>query len=432
MEKNVIKIIFFTFLFFSFFSAMESHASASIPDVFIINNKPDYLVNGSYNTTRIVADYYSQGNPDIYDFLMIASDFDVTSKPNYLPLRNHVKGSAIPDQEPPADWNINSKKIIGVISMQNIDGYISNEADPSYNIGWKRIVLHEFFHNWGVYLGLYSTSTYGNINDLGGHWGRNVLLPSILMGGNNLQYWQEDGAGNVIFKGTPISDKTNLKLDPIMMYLAGFVCKNDIQNSKYIVIPTDSENSTKAKIEKYFSIDDVVKKEGERSPNCNNSQKNFRIGIIFLKSPEKELSVANINKIESLKKQLPVWWSEATDNRSALSFDGKAVAKPKTESESEIIIKSGYDINTILQHTKLKKNLKKQTYYFKITESLTKGKKLTLNQKYSINNFIVYGTKSSAKLSSEQRLKIVKKYLIIKKSLPKSIKEWDALLKIKI
>lgn len=102
------------------------------------------------------------------------------------------------------------------------------------------------------------------------------------------------------------------------------------------------------------------------------------------------------------------------------------VFKIKEDGESLIVVKSGKDLNLILKHTNHKKNIASQVYAMKkYTDQLAKGSKITINQKYAINNFIVYGTKSNQKLTVAKRAEVVKSYKAKYKKLPMSEKDWE-------
>lgn len=84
---------------------------------------------------------------------------------------------------------------------------------------------------------------------------------------------------------------------------------------------------------------------------------------------------------------------------------GSIVLAQNEKTEASIIVKSGTNLNELLQHTKHKKNSNDQTYAMKkFTEPLVKNiKGIKVSEKYAINNFIVYGTQNTQKLSAQKR-----------------------------
>lgn len=102
-----------------------------------------------------------------------------------------------------------------------------------------------------------------------------------------------------------------------------------------------------------------------------------------------------------------------------------------TKKEASAIYKSGSDLNGFLMFNKTKKNLAAQKKGMKIyIDSLVKGgEKITTNERYAINNFIVYGTPSTSIYIQDQRFLMIKKYKEYNDSLPKTEDNWNLLLK---
>lgn len=101
------------------------------------------------------------------------------------------------------------------------------------------------------------------------------------------------------------------------------------------------------------------------------------------------------------------------------------------KKEALAIYKSGSDLNGFLMFNKAKKDLAAQKRGMKIyLDSLVKkGEKITINEKYAMNNFIVYGTPSTSIYIQDQRFLMIKKYKEYNDSLPKTEEDWNLLLK---
>ncbi|MEI7497744.1 MAG: hypothetical protein WCK11_00490 [Candidatus Falkowbacteria bacterium] len=97
--------------------------------------------------------------------------------------------------------------------------------------------------------------------------------------------------------------------------------------------------------------------------------------------------------------------------------------------EAEAVVKSGKDVNQLLKNTKSKIDVKgqKSTMEFD-TEPLVKGFKVSTAQKYSINNFILYGTNSTKKFRQVFRKEMIKNFIYKNKKLPESAKDWEKIL----
>lgn len=82
------------------------------------------------------------------------------------------------------------------------------------------------------------------------------------------------------------------------------------------------------------------------------------------------------------------------------------------EDDANVVFLSGSDLNTILIHNNVKKDIDKQSkgmnkYIPKLKEGISG---LTLNNIYAINNFIMYGSITTRKLGSGERAGVVNSY----------------------
>lgn len=101
--------------------------------------------------------------------------------------------------------------------------------------------------------------------------------------------------------------------------------------------------------------------------------------------------------------------------------------------EEEIIVMGGKNLQLMLDYNEAVKNTDSlREWMDKFTTPLTiNDKKIKQNEIYAINNFMVYGTLSTAELTIEQRSELVKKFKDKNKRVPKSVKDWAEVLKIK-
>lgn len=83
-------------------------------------------------------------------------------------------------------------------------------------------------------------------------------------------------------------------------------------------------------------------------------------------------------------------------------------------------------LNTVRNNQKMTENMKS------FTETLKKQfPKVTTAQLYTINNFVTYGTESTAKLTAKERFALVTAYVKANKKLPSSEADWAKLLALK-
>ena len=113
-----------------------------------------------------------------------------------------------------------------------------------------------------------------------------------------------------------------------------------------------------------------------------------------------------------------------------------AVVKYNLGKEANLIAPSGSSttklgllvkaLNTTRNNQKMTQNMKSYT------ETLKKQfPKISIAQLYTINNFVTYGTESTAKLSAKERFALVTAYVKANKKLPSSEADWAKLLALK-
>lgn len=104
--------------------------------------------------------------------------------------------------------------------------------------------------------------------------------------------------------------------------------------------------------------------------------------------------------------------------------------------EANLIAPSGSStakLGLLMKALNTTKNSQKMTQNMKsFTETLKKQfPKVTTAQLYTINNFVTYGTESTAKLSAKERFALVTAYVKANKKLPNSEADWAKLLALK-
>ncbi len=93
------------------------------------------------------------------------------------------------------------------------------------------------------------------------------------------------------------------------------------------------------------------------------------------------------------------------------------------------IVQSGTDLNTFLSYRKIKRSSKDQEYSMRrYAMPLIGSERLTQQQTYSINNFIVYGVPAKQGLNARQRYELLVKYKNNNRGVPKTVADWQKLL----
>jgi len=117
---------------------------------------------------------------------------------------------------------------------------------------------------------------------------------------------------------------------------------------------------------------------------------------------------------------------EIAKTSSAEILNNKAMQWQNILGEAAVVFKSGDNLDEIINHNQNEKNIKAQsdgmTMY---TDKIVKGfNSLKTSEKFAINNFIVYGTKSSQNLGKGERAGVVNSYKSAFGKLPITEAEW--------
>ncbi len=104
-------------------------------------------------------------------------------------------------------------------------------------------------------------------------------------------------------------------------------------------------------------------------------------------------------------------------------------ASSNNDSEAQAIVSSGKDLGKFLTYRKRMRSNKDMEWAFNsYTLPLSGQNGATISEKYAINNFIVYGTPRTEKLSARQRFELVVKFKKANRALPKTEADWKKLL----
>ncbi len=452
----------------------------------ILSDTNGTLVNAQniYNPTEVAKAFYAIHPEDQYDFLLIATTFDIANKPNYQKVWQPDTHAGEHPYDARPGYGIPSQKLLGVLSMKSIMSLPADYKDVFFQLDWWRTTVHEFGHNWLVYLQHKHRELLPWLKENDGHWDPNVLVPSTIMSGNQQQYWSRNGTA-LRFVGTPTEGEADLIFDPLALYLMSFGCAEQAQGTEYWL--TNGTKGQEARLEGTLNVRDLERILGPQTPNCRTSQKDFRVGLILLETPSHPSNSAHREAMQRLASWIPSWWHDSTQGTSRMDTgvslplcratdyeektgsceNGKrgrifikkqpclggddrklyeviscsaqtpppptkaAAAKPQTISikeQSGWIVASGRDLDVFLRRLGTNKRVEDQKKWFPITKGLLKTRTpaptATL---YAVNNYVVYGIKVN-KISPSQRLERVKKFITKFKRYPVSQKDWEQVI----
>ncbi|KKQ60552.1 MAG: hypothetical protein US81_C0017G0002 [Parcubacteria group bacterium GW2011_GWE2_38_18] len=163
---------------------------------------------------------------------------------------------------------------------------------------------------------------------------------------------------------------------------------------------------------------------------CSN---NLQSRTVLTKSPSNctMTSDQQIAVQKACQPAIPPTPSTSTPPVTPDSNDPQVPGSDIFSNEAKMIVNSATDLNALISYNGRVQDVALQTQSMeKYTEPLSKSTSLTITQKYSINNFIVYGTPGTRILGSGERAGVVNSYKSAFGKLPTTEDEWSDVIKI--
>jgi hypothetical protein len=211
----------------------------------------------------------------------------------------------------------------GFANMGYVHKYGDNLNKLRDTITHLGVLIHELGHQWLSRV-FFKQSGQSNpdLQENGGHWAFTTDTDASFMQGNEIQ---DNGDGSF----------TTLEKDAIFSqmdkYMLGIVPPEDVPDFFYV----DNSGANAGQLPEWgfnlfgdrrdVSVDDVIREEGARSPNSEESQKDFRMAMILLVKQGAEPQQRSIDKVQDFADRLENKWSDYTDGIG--SFD--ATVSPK-------------------------------------------------------------------------------------------------------
>ncbi len=264
----------------------------------------DYLDMRSY-----VISFYEHFE-DVFDFILVISnvnrgeDLVRNYAGGFYQTRNKVQGIG-QDVHSVSGWG-DSENLLALVHLTEHDGISQGP------------ILHELMHQWDNNDIVVDAGT-----GIGGHWGFSSVFGQL--GGFRKQDLVDLGDGRYtagVFSPLGYSSYSIL-YSPMELYLAGFLPPEDVppwlvakdavwalDESDNIVITEDGFLVFEATEIITYTIDDLVSDHGERIPNSVDSQKDFRVAVIFLIDSDHP---ATKERLDSLSNDIS-WFSNPNDD----------------------------------------------------------------------------------------------------------------------
>jgi hypothetical protein len=273
---------------------------------------------------------------DVFDTLYIWTDFSFDNGPGFahaFNVRNDIRGVGIPIFDRGRVFGSDSR-LSSVITMGNVADNNQWPADPDEHVVGLNsaisIVCHEQGHRWLSYVRF--DAEHDIKDDLLGrdnsHW--SFLADtrtnpegsfSSLMEGNA---WRDNGNGTFISIETAVNYFNSLDL-----YLMGLIPPDEVAEITYLTVdpalkPFLREGSPRngfalSAQRKTANVDQIIVREGPRSPDAASAPKEFRIAFILLTESGKAPTDATVEKLDRYRRSLVRYFSVATDRLGSLN-----------------------------------------------------------------------------------------------------------------
>lgn len=291
----------------------------AVDKVVMIRGDASMVEGGSFQilvaSKKFLASY--QDNADFIVFVptsVFMQKQQIDRTPFGMPVRDNIKGIGmrIGDSYNQAGSSVEGKLQALVMSPR----LGIKEFDPIPNYPLVNL-KHEIGHRWGVYLTGVDNSL-GILDEMKVHWNQYFSCPSIMSTIKN--NWVDNHDGTFTRPNQNVTE--HRKFNSFDLYAMGLIGKNQVQPCFVIDNPVDITPTQVKGNRRDITIQDIINIEGERSPNINNSQKDFSVSFVVVADPsESDSDVNNVLKI--VNEQITPFadsWSEATQGLSKMDI----------------------------------------------------------------------------------------------------------------
>lgn len=265
-------------------------------------------INGDYSRGRteprtVIAKEFYKNYADEYDFIVAFSTFEFETGEATafcMPVRNDTKGLGI-ELFDNASFFGSKGKLQAYIDMAALSRYVLQPSDARFE-KVMLVLAHEMLHRWGAHVTFTDGQSDHNKSLLGrddAHW--SFLLDT----GGSVEYgnrWQDNGDGSF----TSVAGRQFFS--PLDLYLMGMLKKQEVPPFFYIDSQDVSNGDlpragvTVRGIRRDVSIDQIVASEGERQPDADSSQKQFRMGFVLLTRPGQAVTDEQLRAVENVRR----------------------------------------------------------------------------------------------------------------------------------
>ena len=262
----------------------------------------------NYEARTVVGRRFYETHPDAYDFLVVFTNFgfqtsDATAF--HLDARNDVAGIGIDLGSVGEEPFGSPSRLKGWIDMADVSRYRQppyslTPGDPGF-LATLNVLAHELGHQWLAkvrYLDgdVVSDALLGADES---HWSYLLDTDASVMYGAD---WKDRG------DGTFAAVRVGQQYSALDLYLMGFLAPEKVPPFTLLENPgvdrhlIDHEGDVVAATPTTVTIEQVVAANGARVPDATHSQKEFRLGFVFLTAPGTEPTPEDLAAVERVRR----------------------------------------------------------------------------------------------------------------------------------
>jgi len=269
---------------------------------------------------------------DFYDFVVIFTNFEFDRGERtafYLGVRNDVRGIGGSLFDHGGSFG-SPKRLQGVIDMGPIGQYreepLSVEiSDP----GFRRTLgtlAHEVGHRWLARARYLDLDLKGDLlGEAGIHWSYLLSSDASFMYGSQ---WEPVGGG--LYRATEVE----ARFSPLDLYLMGFLDPEEVpplvllRNPDVDPMALPSLGAELRATEEIVTIERILAAEGARDPSPSASQKNFRLGFVFLSEKDVVAAPLDLEAVDRIRTAFVTTFFSLTRGRGFVDTDLLNVIPP--------------------------------------------------------------------------------------------------------
>ena len=283
-----------------------------------------------------VSQYFYRSHPDVYDFVMVFSDFNLSLDSAFaftVGIRNDIRGIITAD-EPLFDRGRQFGSPSRLQAMSNMGSLSNYPLDPRRRFLGENsalsIVSHEFGHRWLAFMDTRDSVLLGRQK---AHWSYFNNTSGSFMEGNEIQ---DLGAGRFRTVGAVY------RYSPLDQYIMGLRAAAEVPpwfvvtEPRFDSLPSSFTSGCRegsmaacnpyvgldfSGVRRDVRLDEMVGIAGARVPQMEQASKVFRVAFILLTQKGQTASASSVAKLDGIRVAWESYFRDAVDGRGTVMTD---------------------------------------------------------------------------------------------------------------